>query len=58
MTLLAGSVLEAAKLISSRTGEPMPTYAGQLGTSIRVPPQLAHGVWLEFSQYVVQGGHT
>jgi hypothetical protein len=30
----------------------MPTYEGALGTSIRVPPRLTHGVWLELAQQV------
>ena len=50
VTLAAGDVATASSLIQERTKTPMPTYEGVLGTSIRVPPQLTHGVWLEFAQ--------
>lgn len=50
ITLAAGSIPVAAKVIGEGTGAPMPTYAGQLGTSIRVDPAFTLGVWLEFSQ--------
>ena len=50
VTLAAGSVATAARVIEEGTGVPMPTYAGQLGTSIRVAPELTQGVWLEFTQ--------
>ncbi len=50
ITLAAGSVAVAAKVIGEGTGAPMSTYAGQLGTSVRVDPDLTLGVWLEFSQ--------
>jgi catechol 2,3-dioxygenase-like lactoylglutathione lyase family enzyme len=50
LTLEAGSVGAAARLIGDRTGRVFPTYAGALGTSILVPPELTHGVWLEFAE--------
>jgi hypothetical protein len=50
VTLEAGSVSEAAKVIGERSGSTIPTYAGALGTSIRVPPEVTLGVWIEFSQ--------
>jgi catechol 2,3-dioxygenase-like lactoylglutathione lyase family enzyme len=50
VTLEAGSVSEAAKVIGAHTGTTIPTYAGALGTSIRVPPEVTLGVWIEFSQ--------
>jgi catechol 2,3-dioxygenase-like lactoylglutathione lyase family enzyme len=50
VTLAAGSVEVAAKVIGEGTGAPMTTYAGQLGTSIRLGPELTLGVWLELSQ--------
>jgi len=50
VTLAVGSVATAARVIEEGTGVPMPTYAGQLGTSIRVAPELTQGVWLEFAQ--------
>ena len=52
-TLLAGSVPAAAALIGGRTGHKLTPYSGQLGSSIRVPPELACGIWLEFAQYLV-----
>ena len=51
VTLDAGSVVQAASVIGERTGAPLATYEGLLGTSIRVPPELTHGVWLEFAQH-------
>jgi catechol 2,3-dioxygenase-like lactoylglutathione lyase family enzyme len=50
VTLAAGSLPVAAKVIGEGTGAPMPTYPGQLGTSFRLEPDLTLGVWLEFSQ--------
>ncbi len=50
VTLAAGSVATAARVIEEGTGSAMPTYPGQLGTSIRVPPELTEGVWLELTQ--------
>ncbi len=50
ITLAAGSISVAAKVIGEGTGAAMTTYDGQLGTSIRVGPELTLGVWLEFSQ--------
>ncbi len=49
VTLEAGSVAQAARVIGERTGTPMTTFDGLLGPSIRVPPELAQGVWLEFA---------
>jgi catechol 2,3-dioxygenase-like lactoylglutathione lyase family enzyme len=48
VTLEAGSVEQAARVIGERTGVPMTPFEGQLGTSIRVPPELTLGVWMEF----------
>ncbi|MGO8995961.1 MAG: VOC family protein [Polyangiaceae bacterium] len=50
ITLEAGSVARAAKVIGEGTGVPFTTYDGALGTSIRVPPELTQGVWIEFAQ--------
>jgi hypothetical protein len=50
VTLLAGRVETAAEVISAGTGVAMPLRVGLLGKSIRVPPGLAQGVWLEFAQ--------
>jgi hypothetical protein len=50
VTLAAGSIATAARVIAEGTGAAMPTYPGQLGTSIRVGPELTEGVWLELSQ--------
>jgi catechol 2,3-dioxygenase-like lactoylglutathione lyase family enzyme len=50
VTLAAGNVDTAAKLISERAGVDLPTYQGLLGKSIRVGPELAQGAWIEFSQ--------
>jgi hypothetical protein len=50
VTLAAGDVERAAKVIGERTGQPLTTRAGQLGTSVRVPPELTAGVWIEFAQ--------
>jgi catechol 2,3-dioxygenase-like lactoylglutathione lyase family enzyme len=49
VTIEAGSVAQAAKVIGERTGTSIPTYEGVFGPSIRVGPELTHGVWLEFS---------
>ena len=49
MTLLAGSVTRAAQVIGERAGTVLPTYQGLHGTSIRVPPEVTLGVWLEFA---------
>ena len=53
MTLLAGSVPAAARLLAARTGRAFPSYEGRLGNSIRVPPDLTFGPWIEFAQYLV-----
>ena len=53
VTLLVGSVPEAARQLASRTGRAFPAYEGPLGNSILVPPELTHGVWMEFAQYLV-----
>lgn len=50
ITLRAGSVEVAAHVIEQGTGTRLPSYAGQAGMSVRVPPELAEGVWLEFAQ--------
>jgi catechol 2,3-dioxygenase-like lactoylglutathione lyase family enzyme len=50
VTLAAGSIATAKSAIEEGTGSAMPTYPGQLGLSIRVPPDLAEGVWIELSQ--------
>jgi catechol 2,3-dioxygenase-like lactoylglutathione lyase family enzyme len=50
VTLAAGSIAVAAKVIGEGTRAPMTTYEGQLGTSIRLGPDLTLGVWLELSQ--------
>ena len=50
ITLLAGSVEIASHVIEQGTGTRLPSYAGQAGMSVRVPPELAEGVWLEFAQ--------
>jgi len=48
VTFKAGSADAAARLISSRTGEPLRVEKGPFGPSLLVPPHLAHGSWLEF----------
>ncbi len=50
VTLQAGSVTRAAEVIGERTGRSFSTYQGVRGTSIRVPPELTEGVWLELSE--------
>lgn len=50
ITLAAGNVAIAARVVEQGTGVPVPTYRGQLGTSIRVAPRFTEGVWLEFAQ--------
>ena len=49
MTIEVASVAQAARVIGQGTGTSIATYDGQLGPSIRVAPELTHGVWLEFS---------
>jgi catechol 2,3-dioxygenase-like lactoylglutathione lyase family enzyme len=49
VTLLAGSVPRAAQVIGEHLGTSLPTYAGLHGTSIRVPPEVTLGVWIEFA---------
>ena len=46
VTLEAGSVAQAARVIGESTGAPITTYDGLLGPSIRVPPELTLGVWI------------
>ena len=55
VTLAAGSLPACARLLAARTGRSFPEYDGVLGRSIRVPPDLAHGVWLELAQHLVPG---
>jgi catechol 2,3-dioxygenase-like lactoylglutathione lyase family enzyme len=50
ITLLAGSVEVAALVIEQGTGVRLSSYVGQAGISVRVPPELTEGVWLEFAQ--------
>jgi catechol 2,3-dioxygenase-like lactoylglutathione lyase family enzyme len=50
ITLMAGSVDVAARVIEQGTGARLSSYQGQDGISIRVPPELTEGVWLEFAQ--------
>lgn len=35
-------------LVARATGQPAPAQAGVLGSSVLVPPAMAHGAWLEF----------
>lgn len=50
ITLIAGSVDVAARVIEQGSGARLSSYLGHGGISIRVPPELAEGVWLEFTQ--------
>jgi hypothetical protein len=50
VTLAAGRIETAAEVIGEGTGVRLPTYEGLLGKSLRVPPELTQGVWLEFTQ--------
>jgi len=40
----------AARLIGGRVGRSFEPAAGPRGQSVLIPPDLAHGVWLEFAQ--------
>ena len=53
ITLLAGSIPAAARLIGERTGRPVSRFEGHYGDSFRVSPEVTLGVWLEFAQYLV-----
>lgn len=55
LTLAAGSVPAAQRLLRDRTGRDLPIYDGALGKSLRVPPDRAHGAWLELAQHLVPG---
>lgn len=50
VTLLAGNINTASSVIAAGTGVPMPIQQGMEGMSFRVPPELAQGVYLEFTQ--------
>jgi catechol 2,3-dioxygenase-like lactoylglutathione lyase family enzyme len=50
LTIEAGSADAAARLIGGKTGRTFATYAGLLGPSVLIPPELTHGVWLEFAE--------
>lgn len=50
LTIEAGSAAAAAKLIGARTKRSLAAAPGLLGPSVLVPPELAHGVWLEFAE--------
>ncbi len=47
VTIEVGSVGQAAKVIGPRLD--VPTYDGALGQAIRVGPEVAHGIWIEFT---------
>jgi catechol 2,3-dioxygenase-like lactoylglutathione lyase family enzyme len=49
VTLEAGSVAVAARLIGTNTGRTFSSSAGPFGTSVLIPPDVTHGVWLEFA---------
>ena len=54
MTIEAGSASAAARLVGGRTGRTFATSAGLTGPSVLIPPELAHGVWLEFAERPVK----
>jgi catechol 2,3-dioxygenase-like lactoylglutathione lyase family enzyme len=49
VTIEAGSVAQAARVIGQGTGTSIATYDGLFGPSLRVAPELTHGVWMEFA---------
>jgi hypothetical protein len=49
VTLEAGSVSQAARVIGRESGTTLATYEGPAGTSIRVGPEMTEGVWMEFA---------
>ena len=56
MTLLAGSVPAAQRLLAERLKTAVPVYDGRYGRSVRVGPERTMGVWMEFAQYLVPPG--
>ena len=54
MTIEAGSVAAAARLVGERTRRTFTPAPGLLGPSVLIPPDLAHGVWLEFAELPVR----
>jgi len=53
VTVMAGNIQTATRLIEERTKRKFPSYTGPLGNSFRVPADLTHGVIIEFAQYLV-----
>jgi hypothetical protein len=54
LTIVAGSAAAAGRLIGERTRRTFTPGPGLLGPSVLIPPDLAHGVWLEFAERPVQ----
>jgi catechol 2,3-dioxygenase-like lactoylglutathione lyase family enzyme len=50
VTIEAGSVEIAAKVIEEKAAVTLTPKPGLLGSSIRIPPELTHGVWIELAQ--------
>ena len=53
MTLMAGSIPAAHRLITERTNRSLPRFEGPYGDSFRLPPDMTLGVWIEFAQHLV-----
>jgi catechol 2,3-dioxygenase-like lactoylglutathione lyase family enzyme len=54
LTIEAGSAEAAGRLIGGRTRRTFVPSAGLLGPSVLIPPELAHGVWLDFAERPVR----
>jgi catechol 2,3-dioxygenase-like lactoylglutathione lyase family enzyme len=54
VTIEAGSAAAAGRLIGARTRRTFTPAPGLLGPSVLIPPDLAHGVWLEFAERPVR----
>jgi catechol 2,3-dioxygenase-like lactoylglutathione lyase family enzyme len=49
-TVRVRSVETARRTLSQKLGRTFPTVRGHHGLSVFIPPQIAHGLWLEFRQ--------
>lgn len=58
VTLMAGSIPAAQRLLADRLKTLITTYEGPYGNSFRLPPERTMGIWLEFAQHLSARAQT